>query len=34
MWREQGLGVIDPKEILDNQLKQGVIKHLNQKYGQ
>ena len=34
MWRQQGKGVIVPNEILDNQLKQEVIRHLNEKYGQ
>ena len=34
LWRKQGKGVVDPSEILDNNVKQGVIKHLNEKYGQ
>ena len=33
MWKKQGKGVIDPLDIFDNQVKQGVIKHLNEKYG-
>ena len=32
MWIEQGKGVVDPKDILDNNVKQGIIKHLNEKY--
>lgn len=32
MWIKQGKGVIDPKDILDNHVKQCIIKHLNQKY--
>ena len=33
LWRKQGKGLVDPSEILDNHVKQGVIKHLNEKYG-
>lgn len=33
LWHAKGKGLIDPKEIEDDWLRQGLINHLTRKYG-